>query len=224
MKGKLIIIESGSDGSGKETQTQKLIDRLSSENKNVLKVSYPNYDSPACEPVKMYLNGSFGDKASDVNPYAASTFYAIDRFASYKTNWKSFYENGGIVICDRYTTSNMVHQASKLKESEKDNYLDWLYNLEFNLYELPKPDLVIFLDVPPSITKKLRDNRLNKFTGEESKDIHEKDENYMRETYNNSLYIANKYNWNIINCVENNELLSIDKIHNKIYDVVNSIL
>lgn len=224
MKGKLIIIESGSDGSGKETQTQKLIDRLSSENKNVLKVSYPNYDSPACEPVKMYLNGSFGDKASDVNPYAASTFYAIDRFASYKTNWKSFYENGGIVICDRYTTSNMVHQASKLKESEKDNYLDWLYNLEFNLYELPKPDLVIFLDVPPSITKKLRDNRLNKFTGEESKDIHEKDENYMRETYNNSLYIANKYNWTIINCVENNELLSIDKIHNKIYDVVNSIL
>ena len=141
MKGKLIIIE-GSDGSGKATQTKKLYDRLEAENYKIKKVEFPNYNSESSALVKMYLRGDFGKNATDVDPYVCSTFYAVDRYASFKTGWEEFYNNGGIIICDRYTTSNMVHQASKIDESERDKYLDWLNDLEFNLYKIPKPDCV----------------------------------------------------------------------------------
>ena len=124
MKGKLIIIE-GSDGSGKATQTKKLYDRLEAENYKIKKVEFPNYNSESSALVKMYLRGDFGKNATDVDPYVCSTFYAVDRYASFKTGWEEFYNNGGIIICDRYTTSNMVHQASKIDESERDKYLDW---------------------------------------------------------------------------------------------------
>ena len=137
-KGKLIIVESGTDGSGKATQTQKLYDKLIAQGKKVRKITFPNYDSPACMPVKMYLNGEFGSNPGDVNAYVASTFYAIDRFASFKNDWGEFYNNGGIILSDRYTTSNMVHQAVKMDDRfERDKYLNWLYELEFELYGLP---------------------------------------------------------------------------------------
>ncbi|MBW6410339.1 dTMP kinase [Clostridium weizhouense] len=217
-KGKLIIIESGSDASGKATQAQKLYERLLREEYKVRKITFPNYESPACMPVKMYLNGDFGKKPEDVNAYVASTFYAVDRFASYKTEWEEFYKNGGIIIADRYTTSNMVHQAVKMEEEEKDKFLNWLYELEFNLYKLPIPDCVIFLDVPPEISQELMKDRANKFTGEKEKDIHEKDKQYLINSYNNSLKIAEKYSWNKIKCNNGNRLKSIDEIHNEIYN------
>ncbi len=224
MSGKLIIIESGSDASGKATQTKKLYEKLAQEGYSVKKVEYPNYNSQSSALVKMYLNGEFGDKASAVDSYIASTFYAADRYASFKTEWEDFYNQGGIILADRYTTSNMVHQASKMEDKDRDKYLDWLVDYEFNMYKIPKPNGVIFLDVPIEFSKKLMENRKNKFTGESKKDIHESDINYLEKSYQNSLYIANKYGWNKINCVDNNELRSIESIHEEIYEKVKDII
>lgn len=224
MSGKLIIIESGSDASGKATQTKKLYDRLVSEGYNVKKVEYPNYDSQTSTLVKMYLRGDFGKNPSDVDAYVASTFYAVDRYASFKTQWEEFYNEGGIILADRYTTSNMVHQASKMEESERDKYLDWLFDYEFNMYKIPKPDAVIFLDVPVDFSKNLMKDRDNKFTGEKEKDIHEKDLEYLKKCYENSLYIADKYDWKKIECIKDNSLRSIENIHEEIYENIKGII
>lgn len=221
MSGKLIIIESGSDGSGKATQSKKLYDRLLKEGYKVRKVEYPNYESSSSSLIKMYLKGEFGDKPDDVDAYVASTFYTVDRYASYKREWEEFYLDGGIIIADRYTTSNMVHQASKIDDIKKrDEYLDWLFDYEYNLYKLPQPSQVIFLDVNPDVTSKLMENRNNKFSGDSKKDIHESNMNYLKKTYNNSLYIANKYNWTKINCIESKKLRTIEDIHKEIYTKV----
>lgn len=224
MSGKLIIIESGSDASGKATQTRKLYDRLIKDGYKVRKVEYPNYDSESSALVKMYLRGDFGAKATDVDPYVASTFYAADRYASFKTEWEQFYNEGGIILADRYTTSNMVHQASKMAKEDRDKYLDWLIDFEFNMYKIPKPDCVIFLDVPIEFSKKLMENRKNKITGEKKKDIHESDLSYLEQSYNNSLFIADKYDWKKINCVEEDSLRSIDSIHDEIYKLVTNTI
>ncbi len=222
--GKLIIIEAG-DGSGKATQTKRLYERLKGNAYNVRKVSFPNYESPSSALIKMYLSGSFGERADDVNPYVASTFYAVDRFASFKTEWADFYEADGIVLADRYTTSNMVHQASKIKDSnERDTFMDWLSDFEFNLFQLPKPDLVIFLDMPPEFSRKLMEDRNNKFTGEAEKDIHESDEDHLTDAYINAKAIADKYGWVQVPCTENGRIKSIDEIHELIYNKVKEIL
>lgn len=219
MKGKLIIIE-GSDGSGKATQTKKLYDRLEQNNYNIKKVEFPNYDSESSALVKMYLRGDFGKHAEDVDPYICSTFFAVDRYASFKTEWEEFYNDGGIIICDRYTTSNMIHQASKMEVEERDKYLEWLNDLEFNLYKIPKPDCVIFLDVPVEMSQKLMKDRNNKITGESEKDIHESDFDYLKKSYENSLYIAKKYDWQRINCIKDDNMRTIDDIHEEIYSIV----
>lgn len=219
MRGKLIIIE-GSDGSGKATQTRKLYERLSGEGYNVEKVEFPDYSSESSALVKMYLNGEFGDNADDVNPYVASTFYAVDRFASFRRGWMRSYENGGVILADRYTTSNMIHQAVKIhNKEEKDSYLDWLWNFEFELFGLPVPDRVVFLDMPAEYSKRLMNNRKNKFTGDEKKDIHEKDSEFIFNSYNNACYIANKYNWCRIECVKKGRLRTIDEIHKDVYSI-----
>lgn len=223
MSGKLIIIE-GSDASGKATQTSKLYDRLINEGLNVKKIEYPNYNSESSALVKMYLNGDFGDKAEDVNPYIASTFYAVDRYASYKKEWEDFYENGGIILADRYTTSNMIHQAAKMQGEEKDKFLNWLYDYEFNMYKLPEPDCVIFLNMPPDFSEKLMKDRANKITGDSKKDIHESNKEFLINSYNNALYIADKYNWSKVDCTENNDIRTIDEIHEEVYRKVKSIL
>lgn len=224
MNGKLIIIESGSDASGKATQSEELLKKLTADGYNVRKVEYPNYKSESSTLVKMYLRGDFGKHADDVDAYIASTFFTADRYASFKTEWEEFYRSGGIVIADRYTTSNMVHQASKMEIEERDKYLDWIEDYEYNLFKIPRPDEVIFLNVPVDYSIKLMENRKNKFTGEEEKDIHESDKNYLRKTYNNSLYIADKYNWKRVECVENEQLRTIEDISNEIYEIVKNIL
>ena len=222
--GKLIVIE-GTDSSGKETQTKKLYERLANEVEKVRKISFPNYESPACEPVKMYLAGAFGDNALNVNPYPVSTMFAIDRYASYKMDWESFYNAGGIIVTDRYTTSNMVHQASKIENiDEKSKYLGWLEDLEYNKMGIPKPDLVIFLNMPTEMAVKLMEARKNKITGEEKKDIHEKDTSYLKKSYDNACDIAKKYNWQEIKCVENKRLKTIEGIGEEIYTLVTEIL
>lgn len=224
MKGKLIIIESGADSSGKATQTQLLFKRLATENYQVKKVEFPNYQSPSSALVKMYLSGDFGKDPGDVDPYVSSTFYAVDRFASYKTEWEEFYTKGGIILADRYTTSNMVHQGAKLQGEDKDKYLDWLWNLEFRIYKLPEPDQVIFLDMPTEFSNRLMAQRENKITGKEEKDIHERNQEYLNLSYQNSLIVAKKYGWMRVPCVENRQLRGIKEIHEEVYKKVKRIL
>ncbi|WAW15018.1 dTMP kinase [Peptostreptococcus equinus] len=225
MKGSIFVIESGTDGSGKATQTELLYNRLKEEGYKVMKVEYPNYKSDSSALVKMYLDGKFGKKADDVDGYIASTFYAADRYASYKIEWEDFYLDGGIILADRYTTSNMVHQASKIDSKEdKDMFLNWLYNYEYGLYKLPQPSQVFFLDVPVEMTERLMKDRKNKITNESKKDIHESDIEYLKKTYSNSKYVAEKYNWSIIECMEivddDIKMKSIEDIHNEIYSKI----
>ncbi|RRD40340.1 thymidylate kinase [Leptotrichia sp. OH3620_COT-345] len=220
--GKLIIIE-GTDGSGKQTQTALLYEKLCEikGKKNIKKISFPNYESKASEPVKMYLAGEFGKNVDSVNAYAASLFYSVDRYASFKKEWEKFYNKGGIVISDRYTTSNMVHQTPKIKnEEEREKFLEWLTDLEWKKISIPKPDLVFFLDVPFEFSQKLMKERNNKITGEEKKDIHESDKEYLKSAYNLAKELAIKYNWIIISCVKDNKLKSVEEINNEIMEKI----
>lgn len=224
MKGKLIVIE-GTDSSGKETQTKRVVERLTAEGFNILKVEYPNYKSQSSALVKMYLNGEFGDKASDINPYSASAFYAVDRYASYKKEWAEFYNDGGIIIADRYTTSNMIHQASKISDNnEKKIYLDWLYDFEFTKMGLPVPDMVVFLNMPPEMSIKLMEMRKNKISGETEKDIHEKDSEYLRNSYMNACFIAENYKWEKVDCSVDGNLRTIEEIGEEVYIKIKKIL
>jgi len=222
--GKLVVIEAP-DGSGKKTQAEMLFERLKREKYPVIKVEFPNYSSPSSSLVKMYLQGEFGQNPNEVNPYAASAFYAVDRFASFKKEWQSFYAEGGIVIADRYTTSNFIHQAAKFKDlGEKEEYLEWLWDFEFNRLALPVPDVVFFLDMFPEFSEKLITERKNKFTGESEKDIHEKNKEYLKESYHNACWIAEKYNWVKIECVKENAILPIAEIHENLYNKISLIL
>ncbi|OPJ61053.1 dTMP kinase [Clostridium oryzae] len=223
MKGKLIIID-GCDGSGKATQSKLLENRLREESKKIKRIEFPDYSSESSALVKMYLDGMFGKNAEDVNPYVASTFYAVDRYASFKTKWKDFYENGGIILADRYTTSNMLHQAAKISDTnEKNKFLKWLCDFEYNLFGLPTPDLVIFLDVPPEYTIELMKNRNNKYSGRKDKDIHERNYQFVKESYQNALLVSKEYGWERIECLKNGKMLKIDEIHSIIYEKIMSI-
>lgn len=216
--GKLFVIE-GTDGSGKQTQFECLKESLKKNNVEFMEMSFPNYKSPSSELVKMYLSGSFGDNAFAVDPYVASTFYAADRFATYNTGkYKEFYENGGIIIADRYTTANMAHQAGKIDDlNEREKFLNWLYDFEFNIYKLPKPTEVFFLDMPPHMSRKLIENRKNKITNDIKKDIHEINDKFIEKSYYAACYVSEKYNWKKINCVINNNIRTIEDIHNEIF-------
>ncbi|MGM0639931.1 MAG: dTMP kinase [Thermotogota bacterium] len=217
-KGKLIVLESGTDSSGKETQTNLLFSRLKNDNLNILKIEYPDYKSESSALIKMYLNGEFGTDPYSVNPFASSSFFAVDRYASFKKKWENIYKNGGIIIADRYTTSNMVHQASKIKDDKEKNYfLEWLYDFEFNKIGIPEPDKVFFLDVPPDVSYSLMKNRKNKINGSSKKDIHENNLDYLLNTYNNALYVSSKYDWERIICVKNGKMKSIQEINDEIY-------
>jgi len=220
LKGKLIVIE-GLDASGKATQTKLVAEKLREMNYNVMLVTFPDYDSDSSALVKMYLNGELSENADDINPYAASSFYAVDRYASFKRNWEKFYLNGGIIVADRYTTSNMIHQASKIEGVRAKNlYLDWLYDYEYKLLKLPAPNKVIFLDMPPEYSQMLMAERKNKITGQESKDIHERDENHLHKSYENALYVAKKFDWGHIYCVEENNVRTIEDINDEIMTMI----
>ncbi len=213
--GKLIVIE-GVDSSGKATQAQLLQQRLEQEGEETRLISFPDYESDFSVPVKRYLAGDLGSNPSDVNAYAASVFYAIDRYASYKRKWGKFYENGGTVVADRYVTSNLVHQASKLEEGKAD-FIRWLSDLEYDKLGLPKPDLVVFLDMPPEFARKLMKDRANKITGGQQKDIHERNPAYLEQAYQNAMEIAKVCGWKILSCVKEKTIRSIAEIHNDIY-------
>jgi len=222
--GKLFVID-GTDASGKQTQLRKLQERLEKENIEYKLVSFPNYDNPSSSLVKMYLSGEFGKNAKEISPYVASTFFAADRYATFKKELEEFYNNGGIILADRYTTANMVHQAGKITDKEeREKFLNWLWDFEFNLYKLPVPTKVFFLNMPPKYAFELMKNRENKFTHEAQKDIHESDENHIIDSYNAACEVADKYDWTKIECVENDRLRTIEEIHEDIFNEVNKII
>lgn len=221
MKGKLITIE-GLDGSGKGTQTELLYQALCARGLPVKKIAFPRYESDSSALVRMYLAGRFGDKPGDVNAYAASTFFAVDRFASYREDWQAFYEDGGIVLADRYTTANAVHQCSKLEEAQWPVFLDWLFDLEYARIGLPAPDAVFFLDMKPEVSQKLMTGR---YHGEESKkDIHEKDVAYLNRSRTAALYCTERLGWQHIRCDNGAEPLPIPQIHETILNRVLELL
>ena len=218
--GKLFVID-GTDGSGKQTQFDLLKKHLTDDGIEYKTVSFPNYDSPSSSLVKMYLSGEFGENAKDVSPFIASTFYAADRYATFKKELQEYYDNGGIILADRYTTANMVHQAGKITdEEEREKYLNWLFDLEFNIYGLPVPTEVFFLNMPPKKVEELIKNRENKFTHSDKKDIHERDSKHLEDSYNAACSLVGKYNWNEIKCVKENEIRTREDIHNEIYNIV----
>ena len=201
--GKLFVID-GTDGSGKQTQFELLKKHLTEDVIDYRTVSFPNYDSPSSSLVKMYLSGEFGENAKDVSPYIASTFYAADRYATFKKELKEYYENDGIILADRYTTANMVHQAGKITdEAEREKFLNWLFDLEFNIYGLPVPTEVFFLNMPTEKAKELMKNRENKFTHQSQKDIHERDKSHIIDSYNAACSLVSKYGWHEVFCVKN---------------------
>lgn len=213
MAGKLIVVE-GLDGSGKATQTQKLYEYFIDLNQQVLKITFPDYDSPASSLVKMYLNGELGDKPSDVNAYAASSFYAVDRVASYLKSWKKDYESGKTILCDRYATSNIIYQMSKMPQNQWNSFMDWQYDFEYDKLGLPAPDRVIYLDVEPEVSQKLM---LKRYNGDESKkDLHEKNVDFLLSCRKSALYAADKLNWKVISCCENGEMKTIENIFQEI--------
>lgn len=220
-KGKIIVVE-GTDASGKETQTKKLYERLLADNLKVRRLSFPQYGSPWARPVEQYLSGALGPNPEDVTPFGASLFYAIDRYASYKADWGKFYLSGGILICDRYTTSNALHQTSKLPLEKREEFLHWLYDLEYNKLQLPKPDMILFLNVDDAVAEEILCAR----TGKEGiqKDIHETHLDYLRTCRENGRLVAKYDNWTVIQCTENNQFRTREAIHEEIFRHVNKLL
>ena len=209
MKGKLIVIE-GLDGSGKATQAKRLAAALQKQEKQVREISFPNYDSDSSALVRMYLSGAFGTEPGDVNAYAASSFYAVDRYAGMKQDWGRFYDDGGILVADRYTTSNAIHQCCKLPEDQWDTYLHWLFHFEYELLGLPSPDLVIYLRLGIETSQRLMSERYH--GDEKKKDIHESNMSYLERAHMAADYCADKFGWKTVECTETDGLRSIEEI------------
>ncbi len=219
--GKLIVIE-GLDGSGKSTQLELLIKNLLGKGIDCKSFSFPDYESDSSALVKMYLSGAFGDKPDSVNPYAAATFFSVDRYASYKQNWETYYNNGGNVVVGRYTTSNAIHQTSKLPPEQWEEYLNWLYDYEYRLMGIPKPDLVIMLDMPTAVSQKLLTGR---YGGDESKkDIHERDVAYLENCRKAAVFTANYSGWQIIGCAKGDEPRTIEDIAEELLQKVLDVI
>ena len=222
-KGRLIVIE-GVDGSGKETQTKALYERLKADGEDIIKISYPRYDKESSALVKMYLRGDFGSDPEAISPYIASTFYAVDRYASYKEDYEEFYKEGGIVLVDRYTTSNMVYQAAKIMDAqERERFLEWLWNCEFQLYGLPVPDLVFFGH---------SHGDQSRAEGRSIEQIYRRGGNrtsmnwmgVLKKSYENALTLVDRYGWQRISCLREGRLRTIEDIHGEIYKKVRKFL
>ena len=212
--GKIIVVESNTDGAGKQTQTEEIYKYLREKGKKVVKFSFPNYNSDSSYFVKKYLNGEFGDDAKNINAYIASTFFAVDRYLTYIKEIKKYYDEDYYILMDRYVTSNIIYQAAKMENKNKiDEFINWNKELEYNKYNLPKPNYVIFLYMDLKESEKLRKNRKAKLEG---KDIHEQNDEYLKKVSDNSLYICETEKWTKIECVKNGRLKDILEIKEEI--------
>ena len=220
-KGKLIVLD-GLDGCGKSTQFQELQQLLRSEGKPVKAISFPMYDKPSAALVKMYLQGDFSSTPGGVNAYAASSFYATDRYANYKLDWEQNYRSGEWVLASRYTTSNAVHQASKLSPEERDTFFRWLYEFEFGKLGLPKPDLVLYLDMPTGASVSLLRHR--EAATHTQADIHERDNAYLAACRETASHAADVLGWQRIPCTEDGQLRTVEAIHEDIWKAAKDCL
>ena len=221
MKKRLIAID-GLDASGKMTQTELLKDLLESLGVPYRYLSFPTYDADFSSHVNMYLKGRFGDDPEIVNPFAASSFFAADRYCSFMLDWKQDYESGKVVLANRYTSANAVHQLSKLNPDEYDGFLSWLMDYEYNKLSVPKPDAVVYLCVPPEVSQKMIQHRCDE-TGAE-KDIHENNKKHLENSYRAALYSAEKLGWIKIDCARDGELKSREEIHKEIVEKLKNII
>lgn len=209
----LIVLE-GLDGCGKSTQFERISKYFTDNGIKHKSISFPDYDNPSSALVKMYLGGEIGRTPADVNAYAASSFYAVDRYACYKQFWEQDYKDGTLILAARYVTSNCIYQMTKLPESEWEDYIRWLEDYEYGKLELPRPDMVIFLDMPVEISQKLMSDRYN---GDETKkDIHEADVEYLHKCRKAALFTAQKQGWKIVDCSDGDKPLSRDEIFGEI--------
>ena len=220
--GKLIVLE-GIDGSGKSTQYRRVCDRLEGDGIAFSHIVFPRYNKESSALLRLYLDGAFGSKPGDVNAYTASTFFAVDRFASYRDDWGETYHNGGLILSDRYTTSNMIHQGSKLPDEELPDFFAWLGDLEFNKMLLPRPDLVIYLDTTVEISLARMKRRQDR-TGTHA-DIHEKDPFYLEKCLHTADLACDYFGWQRIPCLdESGNERALDEKNDEIYDLVKSVL
>jgi len=217
VSGKLIVIE-GLDGCGKTTQATHLVQRLSKLGQNVKYLTFPDYQDDSSKLVQMYLRGDFGTEPDAVNAYAATSFFAVDRYASFVRYWREEYQNGAYIIANRYTTSNANHQMCKLNKEEWNKYLDWLFDYEYNLLGLPEPDMVFQLTMPSEVSQRLLSDR---YDGDESqKDIHERALDYQQKCRECAEYLSERYAWPLIQCTRNGELMTIDEISDIIWNKI----
>ena len=216
-KGTLIVFE-GIDGSGKSTQYNLLCERFERESRDFLRLRFPRYDKDSSALIKMYLGGELGDSPDAVNAYAASSFYAVDRYASYLQDWRDYYLNGGLILADRYTTSNALHQGSKVSDDERAQFLKWLYEYEFDLLRLPRPDMVLYMNIDAELSGKRLLKRQSE-TGE-SRDIHELDSGYLKKCASLGREVADFYGWHSIDCTKDGAELGMAQLHDIVYDIV----
>ena len=219
--GKLIVFE-GTDGSGKATQTELLCQALEKQGIPFRRLAFPRYSEESSALIRLYLGGAFGSHPDDVNAYAASTFYAVDRYASYKQDWGEYYRQGGLLIADRYTTSNAVHQTSKLPPEQRKPFLDWLFHFEYDLLGLPEPTRVLYLDMPTEATEQMM--RLREAATHTTADIHERDEDYLRRCRENAAYVVERCGWTRIDCAREGAPRLIDDIHNEVMERVADLI
>ena len=221
MQGRLIVFE-GTDGSGKATQSTLLCDELTRRNIPFRKLEFPRYQEESSALIRLYLGGAFGDKPDDVNAYAASVVYSVDRYASYKQDWGAFYESGGLLIADRYTTSNAVHQTAKLPPEQRDAFLDWLFDFEYRLLGLPEPTRVLYLDMPTEVTERMM--RRRESDTHTTADIHERDAEYLRHCRENAAHVVARCGWTRIDCAHGGAPRTIEDIHREVMDRVADLI
>lgn len=220
-KGQLIIIE-GTDGSGKKTQAALLIERLKKEGRKAISKSFPQYGTKSAGPTEEFLSGKYG-KPTEIDPYVSSVFYAVDRF-DLSQELKNLLEADYIVILDRYVDSNVGHQGGKIKNSaEREKYVEWLYDFEYRIMNIPKPDLVLVLHVPAEFNEKLVSQKQTLFAVEKN---HELGLEHLKNAENAYLWLAQKYpdDHKVVECVENETLLSPEKVHEKVWSIINKFL
>lgn len=221
----MIIVIEGLDGCGKATQAKILADYINEQwqlkpvpNRQVRLISFPAYENDSSTPVKLYLNGKICSKSDEINAYAASSFYAIDRYITFKQDWQKDVNDDTVIIADRYVTANQLYQAAKQSDDNMISFIDWLDDYEYNKLGLPRPDVVIMLRIPVETSQKLM---LERYENKDKRDLHESNIDYLKHIYNVSTKVAKHCGWNIVDCIdENNELLSREKIAAKIHDIL----
>ena len=218
--GRLIVLE-GIDGSGKSTQFELLCNRISKEGRDFMRVRFPRYNEPSSALIKMYLGGEFGDNPNAVNAYAASSFFAVDRYASFLQDWQEYFESGGFILTDRYTTSNAIHQGAKMPEEQRIHFFEWLYDYEFRLMGLPQPDMVIYMDIDAELASRRisrRETEANIGT-----DIHETDLEYLKQCAISGRHAADFYGWQTVRCVDNGKESNEAELHDVVYGMIHSL-